>query len=161
MGHVDVQENLSSGDVSGVLGWRIRARRSEQISAAENVIGVNWWPCQTAAAAGQPNLAEGDQERRLEARRLAILWSVSTSADCHCQFQSFICWFLEESGLWSARRSWQMMMLLWGRRRVMRHSAGSPASVSMVQQHEKTFRLHGQQLAVRRSRRSGSKRKDS
>ena len=39
----DVQENLRSGDV---VGWRIRARRSE-----ENVIGVNWWPCQTAATA--------------------------------------------------------------------------------------------------------------
>ena len=29
----------------GGLSWRIGARRSEQINAAENVIGVNWWPC--------------------------------------------------------------------------------------------------------------------
>ena len=38
----------------------------------------------------QPNLAEGDQQRRLEARRLAILWSVPTQADCLGQLQSFI-----------------------------------------------------------------------
>ena len=28
----------------------MRAGRSEQFSAAENVTGVNWWPCPTEAA---------------------------------------------------------------------------------------------------------------
>ena len=35
----------------GAVDRGIRASRSEQFSSAENVIGVNWWPCQTAAAA--------------------------------------------------------------------------------------------------------------
>ena len=49
MAYVDAQENLKSGD-HWALGRRIRASRSEQSSSAENVIGINWWPCQTAAA---------------------------------------------------------------------------------------------------------------
>ena len=32
--------------------------RSEQFSSAENVIGVNWWPCQTAAAAAAASVAK-------------------------------------------------------------------------------------------------------
>ena len=51
MVYVDLQEDLRSGDVMGLWVGETRARRSEQISAAENVIGVNWWPCQTATAA--------------------------------------------------------------------------------------------------------------
>ena len=35
----------------GGLVWQIRASRSEQSRPVENVIGINWWPCQTAAAA--------------------------------------------------------------------------------------------------------------
>ena len=51
MGYNDAQENLKSGDAMELVGRQIRASRSEQSSSAENVIGINWWPCQTTAAA--------------------------------------------------------------------------------------------------------------
>ena len=51
MEYNDAQENLKSGDAMGLWVGKIRASRSGQSSSAENVIGINWWPCQTAAAA--------------------------------------------------------------------------------------------------------------
>ena len=45
MSYIDAQENLKT---RGVMGLWIE--ESEQFNAAENVIRVNWWPCQTAAA---------------------------------------------------------------------------------------------------------------
>ena len=50
MGYIDAQENLKTGDVTG-LGIE-ESEQADQSSSAQkkNVIGVNWWPCQTAAA---------------------------------------------------------------------------------------------------------------
>ena len=50
MENIDAQENLKTGDAIGLWIEEIRASRSEQFSSADKVIGVNWWPCQTAAA---------------------------------------------------------------------------------------------------------------
>ena len=52
-GYVAAQENLKSGDVSGLWldesEWTVQSR-SERSSSEESVIGGYWWPCQTAAA---------------------------------------------------------------------------------------------------------------
>ena len=50
MGYMDAEENLKIGDVMEL--WIEESERADQSSSAsaENVIGVNWWPCQTAAA---------------------------------------------------------------------------------------------------------------
>ena len=55
---------------------------------------------------GQPSLAEGDQERQLEARRISILWSVSSQADCHGQLQFSTRRFLDELVYDQHKSSW-------------------------------------------------------
>ena len=50
MVYVDAQENLKTGGVMGLWIEESERGRSEQFSAVENVIGVNCWPCPTAAA---------------------------------------------------------------------------------------------------------------
>ena len=52
MSYIDAQEKLKTGGVNGAVDRGFRAGRSEQFSAAENVIGVNWWPCQSSSSSG-------------------------------------------------------------------------------------------------------------
>ena len=68
MGYIDASRELEVRRCHGALEWKNRTMRSEQSNSAENVIGINWWPCQTAAGQqqrwrGQPSSTEGDQER--------------------------------------------------------------------------------------------------
>ena len=79
--YVDAQENLRSGDVMGL--WVDESEQEDQSSSAqqktslESAGGHARQQQQQQRYRGQPNLAEGAQERRFEARRLAILLSVS------------------------------------------------------------------------------------
>ena len=58
MGYFNAQGNLKSEDVMGLWVGKLGASRSEQSRPAENVTGINWWPCQTATAAAVASVAE-------------------------------------------------------------------------------------------------------
>ena len=94
MVNLDVQENLRSGDVMGLTD-QSKKIRADQHSRKRNSNQLVAMPYSSISSSGGCEGSRislgGGQERRLEARRLAILWSVSTQADCHGQFQSFIC----------------------------------------------------------------------
>ena len=85
---------MFKGTCSQEMSWGFGlANQSKQI-----IIGFNEWPCQTSSSGSEGSQVSpiGDQESQLEARRLAILWSVSTQADCHGQLQFFSRRFLDE-----------------------------------------------------------------
>ena len=80
MEYVDAQENLKSGDAMGL--WVGESEQTEETSLESTGGHARQ---QQQRWRGQPSLAEGDKERQLEARRLAILLSVSIQAYCHGQ----------------------------------------------------------------------------
>ena len=82
----------------GAVDRGIRASRSEQFSSAENVIGVNWWPCEAAATAAAASWlrspTEGDQERQLGARRLAMLKRIVVDSNRSSHVEFLTKWFV-------------------------------------------------------------------
>ena len=59
MVYVDAQENLKTGGVMGLwIDESERADQSSSFSAVENVIGVSWSPCPTAAATAAARAAK-------------------------------------------------------------------------------------------------------
>ena len=100
MGYTDAQESLKPGVAMGLWGEQIRV---VQISRKRHWNQLVAMPDSSSNSSG----SEGSQvsERQLEARRLAILWFVSTQADCHGQLQFFPRRFLDELVLRTAQSS--------------------------------------------------------
>ena len=81
-GTFDAQENLKSGDAMGL--WDSKSEQADQSSPAQQKASLEstggharQQQRQQQWKRGQSSPTEGDQERQLEARRLAILWTIT------------------------------------------------------------------------------------
>ena len=122
--------------------------RSEQITAAENVLGVNWWPYQTAAAVAWAAEVSPRRTKRGNSKPDASSYCgpfpqqrivVDRYRSSHVDFLTT--WFVASSKFWVddgmvvvAAEDDATVSLI--------------TDVSMVQQMERLFRFDGQFLAV-------------